>query len=416
MLGDRLRPCLACGRLLLLVFAVASCGGVVACAEPPPRELIIHAGLLLDGTGAAPRERQRLRVEDGVLMAIEDDTQGVEPASATRMVVDARDATVVPGFIDLGHSYFPEAACGLGERSLDNAVGSSLLSLAAGITSALAVDTQEVPLVALQRFVGVGRHRGPRLFPMGQGIEIRAPSAGTPVYPKSRVLPGGDVNAAAAAVADDVALGAAVLRVAVGPLDTRADEAEKTLCAALEAARRHDLRTLVLVEDDAGLVAAARCRAHAVWSNDSEAPSEAGLRLARDNDVTLVMHPTSHGLPLVVASGARLGIATGLTTCDAPRLRLEATLARMHERGVPAARIVTAATLGGAYALGRGDALGRIAVGHRGDLVVIEGDPLSEPAALTRVRQVIVEGVVQRPDLTRRSVAALWAWLEVLVD
>ena len=389
---------------------------VGACAKPPPRELVVHAGLVVDGTSAPPRERVKLTLVDGVITAIEDDHGALDVASETRAVIDARKATVLPGLVDLGHALFPEADCDQDERSLAEATRGGLLALAAGTTSLIAVDTQPTPLVQLRRVVGTARHRGPRIFATGAGVEVRVTDADTPVYPRSRVLPMGNAVAAGAAVELEVEGDADVLLIEVGPLGDRPAELEKTLCAALDAGRRHELRTWVRVQDDAGLAAAARCKAHAVSFTSATSATEASLALARTNATTLVLDPATQDLPRILASGVKLGIATGLATCGTPASRLEKTLTGVHAKGLSASALVRAATSDGAAVLGLGEVLGRVAVGYRGDLLVVDGDPTNDVGALTRVREVILDGVVQHPEGTQPALVTFWAWLRVLWD
>jgi imidazolonepropionase len=66
------------------------------------------------------------------------------------------------------------------------------------------------------------------------------------------------------------------------------------------------------------------------------------------------------------------------------------------EAGLSAWEGLRAATIGGAAALGRDD-LGRIGVGCRADLVVVDGRPDEDPAVLTRpeaIRMVVGRGNV----------------------
>ena len=70
-------------------------------------------------------------------------------------------------------------------------------------------------------------------------------------------------------------------------------------------------------------------------------------------------------------------------------------LRRMMAHGMTPAQALSAATAGGAYALGIGDHVGTIAPGKVADLVVFDGDPLADPALLSRrdaVRLVLQGG------------------------
>ena len=53
---------------------------------------------------------------------------------------------------------------------------------------------------------------------------------------------------------------------------------------------------------------------------------------------------------------------------------------------------LTAATRDAARAIGLAETNGRLAVGLRADLLVVDGDPLADVAALRNVRAVYLEG------------------------
>lgn len=65
---------------------------------------------------------------------------------------------------------------------------------------------------------------------------------------------------------------------------------------------------------------------------------------------------------------------------------------------VPVERAIAAGTSVPAWALGLGDSLGAIAAGRRADLVVLDGDPIRDPGALTRVVRVLLGGRVAVED------------------
>jgi imidazolonepropionase-like amidohydrolase len=58
-------------------------------------------------------------------------------------------------------------------------------------------------------------------------------------------------------------------------------------------------------------------------------------------------------------------------------------LLRLIEFGLPASEALVAATAGGAEALGLAEHVGTIAAGKLADLLVVDGDPVDEPAVLT---------------------------------
>jgi imidazolonepropionase-like amidohydrolase len=62
---------------------------------------------------------------------------------------------------------------------------------------------------------------------------------------------------------------------------------------------------------------------------------------------------------------------------------------------------IQAATINGADLLGWKDRVGSITPGKYADVVAVSGDPLADPAELTRVNFVMKGGVVVRHPSTR---------------
>ena len=76
----------------------------------------------------------------------------------------------------------------------------------------------------------------------------------------------------------------------------------------------------------------------------------------------------------------------------------------MVEYGMRPIDALKAATSGNAELFGLGDRIGRIAPGMVADLVAVEGNPLDDVAALSRVRVVYRSGnVIPRSEATKGS-------------
>jgi imidazolonepropionase-like amidohydrolase len=97
-----------------------------------------------------------------------------------------------------------------------------------------------------------------------------------------------------------------------------------------------------------------------------------------------------------VETARRAGVTIALGYDSGPPGSSAQELLRLMEAGLTATEGLRAATMGGAAALGRDD-LGRIGVGCRADLVVIDGRPDEDPSVLTRpdaIRMVVGRGKV----------------------
>jgi imidazolonepropionase-like amidohydrolase len=92
------------------------------------------------------------------------------------------------------------------------------------------------------------------------------------------------------------------------------------------------------------------------------------------------------GIPLVAGTDAVAGFS------------LHSELALYVKAGIPAAEVLTLATLGAARIAGQDRQLGSITVGKGADLYIVDGDPLADIAALRRGVRVISRGRVLVPD------------------
>lgn len=73
------------------------------------------------------------------------------------------------------------------------------------------------------------------------------------------------------------------------------------------------------------------------------------------------------------------------------------------QAGLPPAEVLQMATLGAARANGLGDSLGSIAPGKLADLILVDGDPSADPAALRNLRLVVKGGVPIDPEAMWRE-------------
>lgn len=98
------------------------------------------------------------------------------------------------------------------------------------------------------------------------------------------------------------------------------------------------------------------------------------------------------------AYGAGVTIGAG-TDFDGAGDMLVMELERLHDCGLPRAAALAAATRNNAIALGIADHAGQVAAGFDADLLLVEGNPLDDLAALRQVRYVIRRGeVVRAPE------------------
>jgi hypothetical protein len=383
------------GRGLALVVLLAGCG------DPPPARLVVRAGRLVDGSGGPVRERQRLLVDQGSIVEIRDDDGPLEDGPGVR-ILDARDATVLPGLVDT-RIRLTGAGCEPGtRRGLSEAVADLDLLLRRGVTTAVDVGSPAKTAVALRRWTGTGRGRGPRLLVTGPALSLPGPASDDPEEA---------VRAAVRALADaDLDL------LALSPAPA-ADEAPALACTAVQEAHTQKLKVVVEAADAAGLAFALRCGAEAVAGAPRVLPADGDAARLAASRLLVIATPGRPPPP----AGARVVLSTG-TGCAGPGASPREAVEALVAAGATPAAALVAATHEAARVVGLEDALGLLAPGYRADLLVVDGRPDEQPADLERIRAVVLDGLEQplTPPGLLRSLARVagaglelaWAWLQ----
>lgn len=140
---------------------------------PQARETVIHAGTLIDGTGAPPRHDVFVTVANGAIAAIAES----RPEGADQHVIDASGQTVLPGLIDCHvHLCFdpvPDPTARLSEReglTLLRGVRNAAKTLRSGVTTVRNVGTRGDLDLDLDQGINLGLIPGPRIVTAGRVI------------------------------------------------------------------------------------------------------------------------------------------------------------------------------------------------------------------------------------------------------
>ncbi|MHA3793844.1 metal-dependent hydrolase family protein [Rhizorhabdus wittichii] len=137
---------------------------------------IVHAGRLIDGSGAAARERVSIVIDGDRIRAVEP---GFVEARAGETVVDLSNRTVLPGLIDchvhITMAFHPgdpirRAVTRSAYDDLIDGVKDVRATLLAGFTSVRSVGDSTAAVVALKKAVTEGSIPGPRLWVAGEAL------------------------------------------------------------------------------------------------------------------------------------------------------------------------------------------------------------------------------------------------------
>jgi imidazolonepropionase-like amidohydrolase len=377
------------GRLRLAALGLCLAGTAQA------QVTIIRAGALLDpATGTLTRDVVIL-VEGGKIKEVRTGPGSVISAQAIESH-DLSKYTVLPGLID-GHVHL---TIGGSPRA------TALADLRAGFTTVVDLGSRGVRLLQITDSINKGLIPGPRVLAAGMWIGAKN---GACEFSGIGIAGGPELYAQRAK--ENVDAGADLTKVCVSgwPAESFANpdsvqltrEALRAAVAESKARRKpvvaHSLSragvALALDEGVNGL-------AHAAYL---DAPLAARMRAAG-----MFMMPTLASLTGGDSSAASKGLiaATGLAWKQGvtlvfgtdggvlPHGRNAEEFQALVGAGVTPLGAIQAATIDAARAFGIDTVTGAIRSGLSADLIAVEGNPLQDVAALTRVRFVMLRGVV----------------------
>lgn len=387
--------------------------------------LVLAGGLVFDGSGTDPY-RADVGIENGRIVEIGSGLEGA-------VVVDVAGRTVLPGFIDCHTHVAFSTLRGLEENAALSpsylafeAIASLRATLDAGITTVRdgagadagyrsAIEDGLVPgprlLVSLSQLSPGAGPYDPRT-PSGFRAWVDRPGIPSPMADGADAL--------RAKVREYVQAGADVIKIfATGHFAMAREGAMRSLFtdaelgAIVDEASRHGIRVMAHAHGAAGAAAAARAGAasidHGIYLDDDalDAMAAAGTVLVptllasnamlagatddRDRDRT---GSIVEGHRAVVRSAHLRGIPIAMgTDCPmTPHGRNLEELQLLVECGLTPAEALVAATSTAARLLGLEAAIGRIDLGLRADVVVVEGDPLDVTGLVARIADVYQAG------------------------
>jgi imidazolonepropionase-like amidohydrolase len=420
-------------------------------ADPPPAagQLWLTGLRLFDGTGDSLRDDVAVLVEDGVIRRI---VATPEPCPREAWSIDAGGRVLLPGLID-AHTHAAGRAPRIrrgAEEVLPATAGHFLQAelrdyLRRGVTTIRITGSQGLAPQAARQAMRYGAFRGPRVLTCGKIISATAPG-GRFYGDMYREADGPDDIRRA--VREQIRAGADFIKVmTTGARSNELEDPEPLQLTAAELsavtgeAHRMGFRVAAHAEGLAGCAAAIAAGADTI---------EHGMYLHRRPDLLAAMAangqvlvPTLSGYYWMAGRGgadgeesepalqmtpmladlARRNIDDGAASMRAARdsgvkiaLGSDVSLGtgleyrRMIRHGLTPAQALMAATSTAAQALGLAAQIGTVAEGKLADLVILDGDPLTEPDLVTdpsRIWLVLQLGVPVAGQALERDAGSL---------
>jgi imidazolonepropionase-like amidohydrolase len=431
----------------LVALAAFACWFAAPAWADDPVYVLLKAGTLIDGTGAAPRTGVDVLVKDGKISQV--GAHLAAPAKAT--VIDFSGYTVLPGFIDC-HTHLTTGPDGPGEitRTVTEGPADAAIrgvthareTIEAGFTTVRNVGASQFVDVALKRAIDRGEIVGPRMITATNALSIVGghgdvnflqPGILEEHLDYTEGLPTGpDECRKAVRYAHKHGAGVIKIMSTGGVLSSGTTLAERQfsdeeLHAIVDEATLLGLKVCCHAHGAAGIKAAVKAGVasieHGTFLDDE------CIRLMKERGTYLV--PTrsagewvyakakSGALPsYTIAKAMEVGpvmrgsfqkayragikIAFGTDAGVFPHGQNAKEFAYMTDLGMKPMEAIVTATSSASDLLGWNE-VGEIAPGRFGDFVVVAGDPLADIHVLERPVAVLKGGAFVKDDRARDS-------------
>ena len=379
-------------------------------AHSQEQTIAITNGRVFDATGAPVIEDGVVVIEGERIVAVGPGSEVTIPADA--LIIDARGGLIMPGVID-NHVHITESLItgdiltdwlGAGVTTL---VDTGTVRDGAVVDGVTIVDGIEV----VRAFIAGVTERPPRVLMAGP--LLTAPGG----YPATRREPGYEVGAQPVTSPEDgrrlvesLAGRADIIKVAIETgFESDYDDAgwpvlaPETLAAIAAEAREHGLLSRAHVTQEGELAAALDAGFDVAAHTPIEALSDEILQRAADAGMIFVSTANIWGpgrgdavpenLRRYTELGGRVAMGTDFPFQLGSQMPV-GELQMLADGGLTPEQILIATTRDSAAAVGRDHDLGTLEPGKLADVIVIDGDPLRNIAAMANVALVLLEGEI----------------------
>jgi imidazolonepropionase-like amidohydrolase len=404
---------------------------------------IIWCGSLITATDNEVRQNMTILVEKNRIIGVE---KGFATGTATDKVIDLKNKTVTPGWMDMHVHLSSETSPTeyIDRFQLNEAdyafksVGFAKTTLLAGFTTVRDAGGTVVP--ALRNAINSGRVDGPRIVAAGKAIGSTGSHAdptngyrhdlmGDP-GPEAGVANG--VDECMKAVRQRYKDGSDVIKImstggvlSVAASGSGAQFTEEEIKAIVQTAKDYGMRVMCHAHGAEGIKRAIRggvasiehgsllddesialFKQHGTWY----VPTMTAGRSVADSAKKPGYYPPvvaqkaieigpklKEAFARAYKAGVKIAFGTDAAVFKHGKNWLEFTY--MIEAGMKPIDAIKAATVHAATLIGRQDQLGTIEAGKLADIVGVDGDPLRDPHAFGRVSFVMKDGVVYKDGL-----------------
>ena len=387
-------------------------------------DLVIRNVRLIDGTGSAPQPSVSLEVANGAITWIGEESARPK-RKGHREDINGQGLTLIPGLIDCHEHFTGDGGMDAMERLLNDtpeeftlkAVGNCRRALMSGVTSARDVGARHAININIAQQTATGAIPGPRIIASGEWFQF----PGT--WPAGLTRTTETPEQLLEGIQDMIQRGAGLIKVGATGFQPSGEQFASMPREALDVAVR--------ASHEAGLKIAAHCHGF----EGTRLAVEAGIDSIEHGTYTdqatveLMAHRGTYMVPTMSTWDARerlatqmgwspdqmadiydrkensiasfrralqagVRIATGTDAGGSPARHgfVAREVELMVENGMTPPAALEASTRVAAELLGIQDQTGTIEVGKQADLVLIDGDPYSDLAALRNIWAVFQSG------------------------